>query len=233
MRYYPSLEAMYPRMPAPRRVVPSGGAPGSPVCTEGNSHRSLMDVRQLEALLAVAEEGTFTAAADRCTRCSRTFPGMYTSSKPSSAYSCSSGAGGARCRPSSVSGCSTGPSAIRSELEALHKDLSMLQGLETGHATLGVVGTVSRSLVPALVVEMRRRRARLVAAAHRRRVGAARGRGCRTPARERGRDRTRYRSASRSSSTSATKTSSAWFPSFAPARRAGAGARSRRSPSTR
>ena len=32
----------------------------------------------------------------------------------------------------------------------------MLQGLETGHATLGVVGTVSRSLVPALVVEMRR-----------------------------------------------------------------------------
>ena len=34
--------------------------------------------------------------------------------------------------------------AIRSELDALHKDLSMLQGLETGHATLGVVGTVSR-----------------------------------------------------------------------------------------
>ena len=46
--------------------------------------------------------------------------------------------------------------AIRSELEALRKDVSMLQGLETGHATLGVVGTVSRSLVPALVVEMRR-----------------------------------------------------------------------------
>jgi LysR family hydrogen peroxide-inducible transcriptional activator len=46
--------------------------------------------------------------------------------------------------------------AIRSELGALRKDLSMLQGLETGHATLGVVGTVSRSLVPALVDEMRR-----------------------------------------------------------------------------
>ena len=38
--------------------------------------------------------------------------------------------------------------AIRSEIEALRKDLSMLQGLETGHATLGVVGTVSRLLVP-------------------------------------------------------------------------------------
>jgi DNA-binding transcriptional LysR family regulator len=31
----------------------------------------------------------------------------------------------------------------------------MLQGLETGHATLGVVGTVSRSLVPRVVAEMR------------------------------------------------------------------------------
>ena len=32
----------------------------------------------------------------------------------------------------------------------------MLQGLQTGHATLGVVGTVSPWLVPPLVVEMRR-----------------------------------------------------------------------------
>ena len=32
----------------------------------------------------------------------------------------------------------------------------MIQGLETGHATLGVVGTVSRSLVPVVVGEIRR-----------------------------------------------------------------------------
>src|ERR1700704_3230147 len=32
----------------------------------------------------------------------------------------------------------------------------MLQGLETGHATLGVVGTVSRLLVPMVVAEMRK-----------------------------------------------------------------------------
>src|SRR5207248_3343079 len=31
-----------------------------------------------------------------------------------------------------------------------------LQGLETGHATLGVVGTVSRLLVPMVVAEMRK-----------------------------------------------------------------------------
>src|SRR5262249_8835674 len=36
------------------------------------------------------------------------------------------------------------------------KDVSMIQGLETGHATLGVVGTVSRLLVPALVRELHR-----------------------------------------------------------------------------
>ena len=85
--------------------------------------------------------------------------------------------------------------AIRSEIEALHKDLSMLQGLETGHATLGVVGTVSRLLVPMVVAEMRTHRARRVAAPHRRRVGTARGRGRRAPARERGRDRAGQRSA--------------------------------------
>src|SRR4029079_18379905 len=45
--------------------------------------------------------------------------------------------------------------AIRSEIEALRKDLSMLQGLETGHATLRVVRTRSRLLVPMVVAEMR------------------------------------------------------------------------------
>lgn len=46
---------------------------------------------------------------------------------------------------------------IRHELDALRQDLSMLQGLEVGHASLGVVGTISRWLVPRLVAEMRPR----------------------------------------------------------------------------
>jgi len=46
--------------------------------------------------------------------------------------------------------------AIRSELDALRRDLSMLQGLQVGHATLGVVGTVSPWLVPPLVAEIAR-----------------------------------------------------------------------------
>ena len=46
---------------------------------------------------------------------------------------------------------------IRGELEAMRVDLSLLQGLEAGHASLGVVGTASRWLVPALVGDLQQR----------------------------------------------------------------------------
>ena len=115
-----------------------------------------MDLRQLEALLAVAEEGSFTAAADRLHTVQSNVSGHVRQLEAELGVQLL-----VRSRRGTV------PTefgvrvldrarAIRSELEALRKDLSMLQGLETGHATLGVVGTVSRSLVPALVVEMRR-----------------------------------------------------------------------------
>ena len=44
---------------------------------------------------------------------------------------------------------------VQRELEAMRADLSMLQGLEAGHARLGVVGTASRWLMPALVADLR------------------------------------------------------------------------------
>jgi len=116
----------------------------------------MVDVRQLEALLAVAEEGSFTAAADRLHTVQSNVSGHVHQLEAELGVQLL-----VRSRRGTV------PTefgvrvldrarAIRSELEALRKDVSMLQGLETGHATLGVVGTVSRSLVPALVVEMRR-----------------------------------------------------------------------------
>ena len=46
---------------------------------------------------------------------------------------------------------------VQRELEAMRDDLSMLQGLEAGHTRLGVVGTASRWLVPALVADLRER----------------------------------------------------------------------------
>ncbi len=40
---------------------------------------------------------------------------------------------------------------IRAEIDALQQDILMIQGLEVGHASLGVVGTISRWLAPAVV----------------------------------------------------------------------------------
>ena len=45
------------------------------------------------------------------------------------------------------------------ELEGMREDVSMLQGLEAGSASFGVVGTASRWLVPALVADLRVRAA--------------------------------------------------------------------------
>jgi DNA-binding transcriptional LysR family regulator len=123
---------------------------------EDEERGSDVDVRQLEALLAVAEEGSFTAAADRLhTVQSNVSEHIRQLEHELGVQLLVRGRRGTvptefgdrvidRAR------------AIRSEFEALHKDVSMLQGLETGHATLGVVGTVSRSLVPVVVAEIRR-----------------------------------------------------------------------------
>ena len=115
-----------------------------------------MDVRHLEALLAVAEEGSFTVAADR----------LHTVQSNVSAQirQLESELGvqllvrGRRETVPTEFGVRVieRARAIRSEIEAMRKDLSMLQGLETGHATLGVIGTVSRDLGPRVVAEMQR-----------------------------------------------------------------------------
>ena len=115
-----------------------------------------MDLRQLEALLAVAESGSFTAAADQ----------LHTVQSNVSEHVRQLEAElgvqllvrGRRATVPTEFGVRVieRARAIRSEIEALQKDLSMLQGLETGHATLGVVGTVSRLLVPMVVAEIRK-----------------------------------------------------------------------------
>ncbi|HVM39382.1 MAG TPA: LysR family transcriptional regulator, partial [Acidimicrobiia bacterium] len=46
---------------------------------------------------------------------------------------------------------------IRAEIEAIHADVSVLKGLEAGHSTVGVVGTASRWLVPALLSDLEER----------------------------------------------------------------------------
>ncbi len=48
---------------------------------------------------------------------------------------------------------------IRSELDSLREDIAMIQGLEVGHASIGVVGTISRWLAPAVVATIQQRAA--------------------------------------------------------------------------
>jgi len=115
-----------------------------------------VDLRQLEALLAVAEEGSFTAAADRLHTVQSNVSGHVHQLEAELGVQLLVRSRRGKVPTEFGVRVLDRARAIRSELEALRKDLSMLQGLETGHATLGVVGTVSRSLVPALVVEMRR-----------------------------------------------------------------------------
>ena len=91
-----------------------------------------MDIRQLEALLAVAEEGSFTAAADRLHTVQSNVSGHVHQLEAELGVQLL-----VRSRRGTV------PTefgvrvidrarAIRSEIEALRKDLSMLQGLERG-----------------------------------------------------------------------------------------------------
>jgi LysR family nitrogen assimilation transcriptional regulator len=115
-----------------------------------------MDVRQLEALLAVAEAGSFTTAADTLhTVQSNVSEHIRQLEAELGVQLLVRGRRGTVPTEFGVRVIERAR-AIRSEIEALHKDLSMLQGLETGHATLGVVGTVSRLLVPMVVAEMRK-----------------------------------------------------------------------------
>jgi LysR family nitrogen assimilation transcriptional regulator len=114
-----------------------------------------MDLRQLEAFLAVAEAGSFTTAADRLhTVQSNVSEHVRQLEAQLGVQLLVRGRRGTVPTEFGVRVIERAR-AIRSEIEAMHKDLSMLQGLETGHATLGVVGTVSRLLVPMVVAEMR------------------------------------------------------------------------------
>ncbi|MCZ7535301.1 MAG: LysR family transcriptional regulator [Acidimicrobiia bacterium] len=118
-----------------------------------------MELRHLETLLAIEAEGSFTAAADA----------LHTvqSNVSEQVRQIESELGVPLLTRSRKGATPTEfgmlvldrARRIRQEIDALHLDLSMIQGLETGHAGLGVVGTISRWLVPAVVADMRLRAA--------------------------------------------------------------------------
>ena len=132
-----------------------------------------MELRHLDTLLAIDEEGSFTAAADalatvqsnvsdqvRQLEAELGVPLLVRSRKGA--------------EPTEFGTLVLERARrVHRELEAMRVDLALLQGLEAGYARLGVVGTASRWLVPGAGRRPARTRARRPAARERGCVGAA------------------------------------------------------------
>ncbi len=113
-----------------------------------------MELRHLEALLAIEESGSFTAAADalRTVQSNVSEQVRQLEAELGVPLLVRSRRGAVPTEFGAV--VLERARRIHRELEALRADLSMLQGLHTGYATIGVVGTISRWLVPALVDDL-------------------------------------------------------------------------------
>jgi LysR family nitrogen assimilation transcriptional regulator len=115
-----------------------------------------MELRHLETLLAVHDAGSFTGAADHLHTVQSNVSDQIRQLEDELGVTLFSR--GRRGAVPTEFGAMVLERArhVRRELEHLKADVSMLQGLQTGHATLGAVGTISRWLVPAVVADLRR-----------------------------------------------------------------------------
>jgi DNA-binding transcriptional LysR family regulator len=113
-----------------------------------------MELRHLETLLAIDREGSFTAAADALNTVQSNVSDQIRQLEAELGVPLL--VRGRRGAEPTEFGTVVLDRArrVQRELEAMRVDLSMLQGLEAGHARLGVVGTASRWLVPALVADL-------------------------------------------------------------------------------
>src|SRR5688572_828641 len=116
-----------------------------------------MELRHLDTLLAIAEEGSFTAAADTlATVQSNVSEQVRQLESELGVQLLVRGRRGAE--PTECGEVVLERSRrIRRELDAMRADLSMLQGLEAGSSSFGIVGTASRWVVPQLFAELKTR----------------------------------------------------------------------------
>lgn len=116
-----------------------------------------MELRHLDALLAIDEEGSFTAAADALatvqSNVSEQVRQLEDELGAELLVRSRRGARPTECGQVVLDRARR----IRRELEAMRTDLAALLGLEIGDATFGIVGTASRWVVPPLVERLRHR----------------------------------------------------------------------------
>lgn len=114
-----------------------------------------MDLRQLEVLSAINQTGSFTAAADALgTVQSNVSAQLQALEKELQTTLVVRSRQGARLTEQGRVVVDRSK-RITTEIDSMLVDLSMLQGLKRGHASIGVIGTASRWIVPTLVQEMR------------------------------------------------------------------------------
>jgi LysR family hydrogen peroxide-inducible transcriptional activator len=110
-----------------------------------------VELRHLDTLVAIDDEGTFTAAADALRTVQSNVSDQVRQLEAELGVTLlARGRGGATATESGRVVLARAR-RIRRELDLLHEELAALQGLRVGNATFGVVGTASRWLVPQLV----------------------------------------------------------------------------------
>lgn len=113
-----------------------------------------MELRHLDVLVAIAETGSFTAAADRLhTVQSNVSEQLRQLERELDAPLFVRGRRGARATEFGEVVLERAR-RVQAEVDAIHTDVSVLKGLEAGHSSVGVVGTASRWLVPALLSDL-------------------------------------------------------------------------------
>jgi DNA-binding transcriptional LysR family regulator len=116
-----------------------------------------VQLRHLETLLAIAEEGSFTGAADALSTVQSNVSEQVRQLEDQLGVRLfdrgRKGAVPTECGEVVIERARR----IRRETDAMRTDLGMIQGLETGDASFGIVGTASRWVVPPLVAELRAR----------------------------------------------------------------------------
>src|SRR3954465_1868042 len=116
-----------------------------------------MELRHLETLIAIDEEGTFTAAADALRTVQSNVSEQVRQLEAELGVTLLARGRSGATPTESGKVVLNHARRIRRELQMLHEDVAALQGLQVGRASFGIVGTASRWLVPALVADLRSR----------------------------------------------------------------------------
>jgi DNA-binding transcriptional LysR family regulator len=116
-----------------------------------------MELRHLETLIAIDEEGTFTAAADLLSTVQSNVSEQVRQLEAELGVTLLARGRSGATPTESGKVVLAHARRIRREIELMREGVAALQGLLVGSASFGIVGTASRWLVPALVSDLRRR----------------------------------------------------------------------------